>query len=186
MIRIAGDSRDLEKGREVNLVLSIGFFGQAVKSLRLSEDAIENGQLDKRVTAGAIGMVCLAQGLELLFKAILLVRKVPEPKGKGQHPLLPMFDLIMNEKEIQGAICKMLADEGCSQPTIAARDTVEVTQESFYTARYLGFSDHKQIFFPKSRQVSLFVFALFATNFGRYIEYASEEMELPVNLNFDG
>lgn len=130
-------------------------------------------------------MVCLAQGLELLFKAILLVREIPEPKGKGQHPLLPMYELVSKDKAFQEAIFHLLVDESCSQPDVSAQRIVELAQDSFYAARYLGLGNHTELLFAKSRHVSRFVFALVVTNFARFAGYVSDEMDLQVNLHFE-
>lgn len=146
---------------------------------------MESGNTDKFVSAGAIGLVCLAQGLELLFKAILLARTVPEPKGKGQHPLVPMYDLIAEDQALHEAIFHLLSDEGCVQPDVSAKRIVELAQDGFFPARYLGLGKYTELYFPKSRLVSLFVFALVATNFGRYLKFVTEEMDLPVNLHFE-
>lgn len=101
---------------------------------------MESGNTDKFVSAGAIGLVCLAQGLELLFKVILLARTVPEPKGKGQHPLVPMYDLIAEDQALHEAIFHLLSDEGCVQPDVSAKRIVELAQDGFFPARSLGLS----------------------------------------------
>lgn len=185
MIPIVGRHEALNENREVNLLVAIGFLGQAVRSLRGSETARDNGNSDQLVTKGTVGLFCLGQGLELLFKAILLAKNISEPKGKrqGSHPLIPMYELVLQDQGLHEALLHLFVEEGCSEPAGTARSIVGLAENGFSTARYFGLGNHNELCFPKARLVALMVFALIATTFAGYSQYVAEEMELPLNLS---
>lgn len=182
-VELDGGNIENPRNIEASLVVAGGFLGQGIKSLTLSEDwhSRELGAAAS-MKYGVVGLVCYAQGLELLLKAVLIAKKIPEPKG--QHNIVGMFELLLDDKALQDNLIKLFSSEGSPDSIEAACRVVRLSQEGFMVSRYFGYGNKTKLFFPKARDASILIFGLLVSFFFRHAHWMSEEMELDMSFNF--
>lgn len=117
------------------------------------------------LAGGAVGMANVAQGLELLLKAILNAKSIEEPRRN--HQILDMYRLIADD-EVLGANLIHLSQS--LEITVTKNDleeTVNTIHSNFMPSRYLGLNP-KNLEIPNADKATLLVISLIATFFGDF------------------
>ena len=142
---------ELPNNRKGNIWVAHEFVATGIKSLQQAElvhakISQDSSQMIVWLGKASVGMMCLAQGMELLLCAIIQSEEIKFPKGgkPGQHQLLPRFKAICdNSSGLTENLYAIFGQDGQQDVMTEATSIVEALEDNFSSSRYFGVDQNR-------------------------------------------
>lgn len=181
-VKLNGTDLELPVSYQFNRFVCFEFLSVGYSKLKISEINVgKQGGAYELVAGGAVGAACMAQGLELLLKAVCAGCGVKEPSG--QHNLVAMFDVAIRQGQFQNNLNEILTTKNIPTPETSAREVVEQVSKAWMGSRYLGLKTDA-IELPSTEKLGLVILALMVSFFVKHSLALSEILNLDVNFVF--